>query len=151
MEDKEKKELEAADEAAPRPEDEAAETEETAKTADTADKVEGQARGTDEPAGQRKQEGEGKTTGGAVELTKAEYDPALDAQHTAEDAGGRDGEDVPVMEAEDFSEQGTPVQTSNGGKLWPIVSLVLAVLLVVVLIKPPFAAKKPKRSLRSTA
>lgn len=142
MEDKEKKELEAADEAAPRTEDEAAETEETAKTADTADKAEGQARGTDEPAGQRKQEGEGKTTGGAVELTKAEYDPALDAQHTAEDAGGRDGEDVPVMEAEDFSEQGTPVQTSNGGKLWPIVSLVLAVLLVVVLIKPPFAAKK---------
>ncbi|MGZ7440682.1 peptidyl-prolyl cis-trans isomerase [Paenibacillus sp. TH7-28] len=120
MDDKEKKELE---ETASRPEAE--------ETAETAEKAEGQARGTDEPAVQPGQEG-------AVKLTKAEYDPALDAQG-ADEHGGRD---VPVMEAEDLADQGTPVQTTNGGKVWPIISLVLAVLLIVVLIKPPFAAKK---------
>ncbi|RRJ61606.1 peptidylprolyl isomerase [Paenibacillus oralis] len=142
MEDKEKKELEAAGGTASRPEDEATETEGTAETAETAGKAEGQARGTDEPAVQPEHEGADKTTGGAVELTKAEYDPALDAQHTAQDAGEHGGGDVPVMEAEDLAEQGTPVQTASGGKLWPIISLVLAVLLIVVLIKPPFATKK---------
>ncbi|MCM3700431.1 peptidyl-prolyl cis-trans isomerase [Paenibacillus macerans] len=128
MDDKEKKELE---ETASRPEAE-----------ETAEKAEGQARGTDEPAVQPGQEGADKTAGGAVELTKAEYDPALDAQHTAQDAGEHGGRDVPEMEAEDLADQGTPAQTTNGGKVWPIISLVLAVLLIVVLIKPPFAAKK---------
>lgn len=54
----------------------------------------------------------------------------------------QDGEAVPVMVAQDGQTVPEAAERNKSSKLWPIVSLVLAVLLIVVLIKPPFATNK---------
>ncbi|WP_410771896.1 peptidylprolyl isomerase [Fontibacillus sp. BL9] len=60
----------------------------------------------------------------------------------------REGEVLALLSEEDEETRGAEIQEAvpaSGGKgnlAWPIVSAVLAILLVVVLIKPPFAAKK---------
>lgn len=54
----------------------------------------------------------------------------------------QEGEAVPVMVAHNTETASEAAETTKSSKLWPIVSLVLAVLLIVVLIKPPFATNK---------
>lgn len=54
----------------------------------------------------------------------------------------QDGEGVPLMVAQDGQAIPEAAEGAKSSKLWPIVSLVLAVLLIVVLIKPPFATNK---------
>ncbi|MBW4841321.1 MAG: peptidylprolyl isomerase [Paenibacillaceae bacterium] len=76
----------------------------------------------------------------ADEPKEAEYDPADDADFIAE----TDTNSTPVMVSQDEESEAAAVQTSSksGSKVWPIVSLILAALLIVVLIKPPFATNK---------
>jgi len=60
--------------------------------------------------------------------------------------GANDGYDTPVMVPMNGETETAPGQApqapKSSNKVWQIVSLVLAVLLVVVLIKPPFATNK---------
>lgn len=70
---------------------------------------------------------------------EAEYDPVDDADFIAE----ADEDSTPVMVSQYGEPEAAAVQTSkSGSKVWPILSLILAVLLIVVLIKPPFASTK---------
>ncbi|WP_178021097.1 peptidyl-prolyl cis-trans isomerase [uncultured Paenibacillus sp.] len=84
----------------------------------------------------------GQEEGGATESKAPEYDPADDADFVAE--GTEAGADsTPVMVSQQGEPEAQTVQTSkSGSKVWPIVSLILAVLLIVVLIKPPFVSNK---------
>ncbi|WP_068783156.1 peptidylprolyl isomerase [Paenibacillus phocaensis] len=114
MEDKEKKELEAAG-------TETGAAEEETRTS------EGQAVTAEAGAGESKEE---------------KYDPADDADFIAQDAGA-DEDATPVMVSQNGEPEAAAVQTSkSGSKVWPIVSLILAVLLIIVLIKPPFVSTK---------
>lgn len=81
---------------------------------------------------------------GADEPKEAEYDPADDADYLAEEIeADADSTPVPVMVSQNGESEAEAVQASkSGSKVWPIVSLVLAILLIVVLIKPPFASNK---------
>lgn len=80
--------------------------------------------------------------GDPAEPKEAGYDPADDADFIAEGTVA-DADSTPVMVSQQGEPEAAAVQTSkSGNKVWPIVSLVLAVLLIVVLIKPPFATNK---------
>lgn len=84
----------------------------------------------------------GQEEGGATEPKEAEYDPADDADFIAEGTEA-DADSTPVMVSQHGEPEAAAAQTSkSGSKVWPIVSLVLAVLLIVVLIKPPFVSNK---------
>ncbi|WP_040676992.1 foldase protein PrsA [Paenibacillus sanguinis] len=80
------------------------------------------------------------------ETAAEEVEPAKPSEPVLEASSLRDnpqdGETVPVMVAEDGQAIPEAAEGGKSSKLWPIVSLVLAVLLIVVLIKPPFATSK---------
>lgn len=66
-----------------------------------------------------------------------------DTLNHAERVGAFQSDETPVMKSDFSLEQPekTP-QPMFSNRLWPIVSVVLTILLVIVLIKPPFSAKK---------
>lgn len=76
--------------------------------------------------------------------TETESSPANEAEVTVAATGSTTDEDLtPVMVPLNGETETAPVQApTSSNKVWQIVSLVLAVLLVVVLIKPPFATNK---------
>lgn len=79
----------------------------------------------------------------------------IEEQPQADNTDEADGENVVKEELADDRDEPKPVEHyswtpsqepensgKSGSKVWPIVSLVLAVLLIIVLIKPPFASNK---------
>ncbi|WMT40174.1 peptidyl-prolyl cis-trans isomerase [Paenibacillus sp. D2_2] len=85
----------------------------------------------------------------ATENNQTDIEEQLQAENDSEATEGNEAEEglanSDQKPAEHYS--WTPSQEPAGGgksgsKVWPIVSLVLAVLLIIVLIKPPFASNK---------
>lgn len=141
MEEKDKKETESAGSEAVSGEKESAETEGHAVPDSPDEPMEAKEAEPAEAAGDTAAEASDDT---AAEPEK-EHDPVSGAEsdlHEAAQEQTDENDRMPVMVAEDVAEPAVPVQASNSSKVWPIVSLVLAVLLVIVLIKPPFASPK---------
>ncbi|MGG6311786.1 peptidyl-prolyl cis-trans isomerase [Paenibacillus macerans] len=106
--------------------------------------AESQAKEGDQPEGQAAPEAQDGL--GSPEFDK-DYDPSSEAEFTAPDEENEalpasEYESAPIMVSQGFADQADPVRPAKSSKLWPIVSLILAVLLIIVLIKPPFATQK---------
>lgn len=84
-------------------------------------------------------EGEEKAT----PLANLQEEQPNDTLDHAERVEAFESDDTPVMKSEFSLEQPEKApQPMFSNRLWPIVSVVLTILLVIVLIKPPFSAKK---------
>jgi len=85
----------------------------------------------------------------ATENNQTDIEEQPQAENVNEAVKGNETEEGPASDGQKPAEHysWTPSQEpvaggKSGSKVWPIVSLVLAVLLIIVLIKPPFASNK---------
>ncbi|MFD1178248.1 peptidyl-prolyl cis-trans isomerase [Paenibacillus puldeungensis] len=79
----------------------------------------------------------------ASPLANLQDEQPTDTLDNAERVEAFQSDETPVMKSDFSLEQPEKApQPMFSNKLWPIVSVVLTILLVIVLIKPPFSAKK---------